>query len=666
MNPINVLEVGCTRFANLQAEAARNRAAFSWDDFAIISAPAGFPNEDGEPRTINIPLSLYALPIEVPAWAEGELSPTPKQNPGIRCNRLFYREVSQSLVHKFSDLEFSKAAAGVGGITHSATSSMLAIQGQPPWVTFAMSPYLAYQLGQLGRPRWERYCERKAFKWDIGDTDHLAVFLTKAMLGSFDLFCAHADLFVIPPGGMSGIDNRRVYYEIHNYIKYADKVDYSRPKKEMIEDIIANLQYKKEDTGRLKWDEAIEAIKKLIIRTMSEYDGKSSKLREIEGYEIQDPRFLSLIESIQKTLPIRVTCKGSKFPLLAHWGNNEFTCPPFVDLLIRWGTFDEKLARPSDLRTYLEANAWGLVTGKHPDKNAVHFVRELLQIWGPGSILVSGGEAQHMEHLRMAKVGWPHILSSVNSHRSAKPYITIGSFGDLGFSVRDLDTVKASHFIVPPEHMHLLCDHDGNFLPYSTVCEVLRKEYDDFSRDTTELKDFVANELPKASNPVLQQAFEPALAMRFDIKKCYGFELDNDGFYRQMAEDGTEGNPLPSVSFHCGPEKYTMLALPSTQECPADKAVTEVAAHAVNNGYSDYGKTCWLRTRGLLSDKDEVHAKKWNPKEDLGNKQYQDWLDWCFEVAREDAGSNLNSYDGKYEIHHVDSLHFAAVTWRES
>jgi hypothetical protein len=672
MTAITPIESAARRLNDLKTEAARNRAAFSWDKVTFTKARAGFPSDKGEPREILIPSSLYALPIAVPGWDDVVESPRPKQLPGILTynagKKKFHREVYYTPIQKWSDLDFSKACAGVGGITHSATHDLIPMMSQPVWVTFAMNPYEARMLARLGRQRWEAYCASRHWAHDIKSTDHLGMFLQRAVLGAFDLFRAHADLFEIPPSGMTGVDVARVSAEILNCITYDKNTAHldGRRIKEYAESIISNLQGVQNGSSP-GFPQLMEAIQKFLITTLTDHGGHDAAVKEIRNYGCDDLKFLALVVDIQKRLPIRVRQSSHWAPPIMGWGYNEFTCAPLVDVLITWGTLDDSLADAGALRTYIENNAYALVTeSPQADPKMVRFAKSLLQIWGTSPVLISGGEAQRMEYHRMSKVGWPHILSSTNSHRNAKPYITIGSFGDLGFSVRDLDTVKESHFIVPPEHMHLLCDRDGNFLSYSTVCEVLRKEYDDFSGDTTELKDFVANELPKASNPVLQQAFELALAMRFDIKKCYGFELDNDSFHRRMTEDGHEEKPLPSVSFHCGPEKYTMLALPSTRSFSADQVVTEVAAHAVNNGYADYGKTCWLRTRGLLGKEDSVTVKEWDPKKDLKKVQYQDWLDWCFEVAREDAGGQLNSYDGKYEIHHVDSLHFAAVTWRES
>ncbi len=674
MLALEIIEAAARRLNALQTTAARNRAAFSWDQVKFTKAPAGFPNDNGESSDIWIPSSLYALPIEVPSWDEVEMSPRPRQIPGILTREMgkkkFYREVSRTPVFKLSDLDFAKACSSVGGVTHLATHDLVPMQAQPPWVTFAMSHYEASCLARLGRPRWESYCATRAWKHDITSTDHIALFLQKAVLGAFDLFVAHADLFEIPPAGITGVDVARVSAEIVNCMKYDDNKAYKVGMKyhEYFKLILSNLQCKSKIPNYFSREaivETLEAIQKFLIQTLEEYGGCEGAIKTIRNYDADEREFLELITRIQKKLPILVReWKGAMPPFLG-WGHNEFTCSPLVDVLITWGTLDESLSDPAALRTYIENNAYALVTeAKHADPKMVRFAKSLLQIWCSSGILVSGGEAQRMEYQRMAKAGWPHILSGTNSHRGAKPYITVGSLGDLGFSVQELDTVKASHFVIPLENMHLLCDNDGNFLPYGKACEVLRKEYDDFSGDTTELKEFIANELPKASHKGFQEAFEPVLAMRFNITKCYGFELNNDSFHRCMHPDGVEGEPLPEVSFSYGPEKYVMIALPPTKETPPEAAVAALAAHGINNGYSDYGKKCWLISRGFPGKDDEIHVKHWDPKKDLNAKQYKDWLDWCYEVVREDAGGQLCSYDGKYEIHHLEDLRFAAVTWR--
>jgi len=283
--------------------------------------------------------------------------------------------------------------------------------------------------------------------------------------------------------------------------------------------------------------------------------------------------------------------------------------------------------------------------------------RALLRIC-PGGALGGGGDTQLEECRRMAAKGYPHIRTEP---RSDIGKICIhGGIGS-GLQVWDLPTVKARSVEIDPA---VICDDKGELLPYDVALEKLKEKYNDFTEGPKELNEAI----PK----IAEVNKDAALSFFAVIKDIFGDEgtvafndlkrIDKeDSSFTQIDKKGKEVGTLPlSLEFAIGSENYKAVFLGSYEnrevaEAQAEPILKGAAAWCVYNSYSDYGKQCWLKWRGLIGDKDELRVTEHDPKKDLKPGMYQDFVDFCWEAVETDKWTHeLCRYDGRGHLRHID------------
>lgn len=282
--------------------------------------------------------------------------------------------------------------------------------------------------------------------------------------------------------------------------------------------------------------------------------------------------------------------------------------------------------------------------------------RALVRICPTGAV-VPAGTLQHLEMERMTKKGYPHLCSTP---RSDIGRICIRElFGKI--TVSDLPTVKKSSIEIDPA---VICDAKGSLLPYEDALKALKEKYNDFTEGPLELNEAgpkIAEVNPDAAlsfYAVIQQVFGEAGTTSFNELR----QLDKENSsYTQIDKKGNEVGTLPmTVEFDIGSKHYVAVFLGSyaskeIAEASAEPILKGAAAWAIYNSYSDCGKSCWLRYRGLLGDKDELHVKEYDPKKDLKPGMYQDFVDFCWEAVEVDKWTHeLCRYDGVGQIEYVD------------
>jgi hypothetical protein len=558
------------------------------------------------------------------------------------------RPVVRSTTSTMTDRDFVIAATLAGSITHASSHQPAAVSNQPDWVTYVMNsehlPRLfnlcPYDLGKATTAfgDWaEPFCTME--------------FLIKAFRGGVDWWWENADLLF--KSVSISFPNRAAYTVLAKALALAE-AKLPRISGGEASDRIHKVVPKALGTSS---DSKLSGAARFLSRYLEEALGKKQKLPEAVAEAIEKGKqhvnsalLTALIEWVFTTPDLRIKVGSSSWQpwstttILSSSPVCSSAASRFVAGLNQLGEHapQEDLAA---MKKWIQARARDTLLGQFNEVDSpdaavgLRLIAEAVMLTSldlGGGVTYGGGELQREEAERMRVVKWPHIC--INHPDRRAPHMNC-NFG--AFMVYDLKTSSKDRFDFPLHRVGILCDAKGRFLDYEDAVRVLEAEFDDFAEGAD------WGECPKDFIPAISFALE---AKGLDVDRVHDVEVDESAWYPLLTDAGIENVDRLRVEFGVGPETWVAIRYPYPSQGSIAALNTDVdstAAAFVYNAYSDFGKSCWLRHRGLIGKEDEIRVKEHDPAKDLSPDMLQDFIKFCRLVPELDKPwGEFGTYDG--------------------